>query len=280
MVGKVAENNLLVFSGANRRYKYIVNKILDKYPNTSLIVQKNVKGHYRGKFDNDKKFDKESVNLLNRHLEMRDKIEAQYYVENEFHINEDNKVLYVTSQTLNSTKVANFIKKVKPDIALSFGISLLKKKTLNILKDFTAINLHLGLSPYYRSSDTLLWPLYLQNPGHIGITLHKIDHTVDNGPIYYQQKTVFNKEDSIHDIFCKTIIQATDPTLKLVDSLMRNARLKTYKSSSKGKKFLNGEFTPDHLKIIYLLIEEGMLEKYLKGMGHSKDLRLYNCFKE
>ncbi len=152
-------------------------------------------------------------------------------------------------------------------------------RLLDALKSCVAVNLHFGLTPYYRSSDTLLWPLYLQNPGHIGITLHQIDRRADHGPIYHQQKTVFEKSDSMHDIFCKTIIQAVEPTLKLIDSLMNNIPLDPYVSPSDGKFFLNGEFTPNHLKIIYQLIDEGMLDKYLEGKWLSKELKLYSCFK-
>ena len=262
----MAKNNLLIFSGANRRYKYLVNKILDKYPGVSLVVQENIKGDYKGKYDdNDDKFDEEIIKLFNSHLEKRDEIEAKYFSEDHFHLNENNKVLRVTSETLNSNEAVNFIKKANPSVVLSFGVGLLKKEVLNVLKKCEAVNLHLGLSPHYRSSDTLLWPLYLQNPGHVGTTLHKLEKGVDDGSIYHQQETVFNREDSIHDIFCKTITQSVKPALKLIDSLMKNIKLELYVSPLKGKFFFKGEFTPVHLKIIYMELGRKKLESYCRS---------------
>ena len=277
---RIAYNNLLILSGVNRRYKYVVNKLLDKFPNSILVVQENAKGDYVGKYDKSDKLDREVVELLNRHLRTRDEIESKYYKEDEFHLDNIKDVLYINSETLNSDKTVKFIEQNRPTVAFSFGIGMIREKVLDALKDCKVVNLHFGLTPYYRSSDTLLWPLYLQNPGHIGITLHQIDHRADHGAIYHQQKTVFEKEDSVHDIFCKTIVQAIKPVLKLIDSLMRNIPLKPYVSSSEGKFFLNGEFTPNHLKVIYQLVEEGMLERYLEGKCLSRKLKLYSCFKK
>lgn len=276
---KKTAKKLLIFSGLNRRYKYIVNKLLDKYPNSSLIIQEITKGDYIGKYDDDNnKLDKEAIELINKHLKTRDEVESEYYKEDVFHLDNCNDVLYVNSETLSSDKTVRFINKVWPSVTFSFGVGMIGKKVLDALTDCIAINLHLGLSPYYRSSDTLLWPLYLQNPNHIGITLHQIDQQADHGAIYYQQKTVFAKGDSIHDIFCKTVIQAAQPALKLIDSLIRNIPLKPYISPITGKLFLRGEFTPAHLKIIYQLINKGMLDRYLEGKLLSKELKLYSCF--
>lgn len=277
---KKSSGKLLIFSGLNKRYKYVVNKLLDKYPNASLIAQEITKGDYIGKYDNSEELDKDAVALLNRHLKARDEVESKYYPEDEFHLTAEHRVLCVDSETLNSDKTVRFIEETRPSVAFSFGIGMIRDEVLNALKHCVAVNLHFGLTPYYRSSDTLLWPLYLQNPGHIGMTLHQIDRRADHGPIYHQQKTVFAKGDSMHEIFCKTIVQAVSPTLKLIDSLMKNIALKPYVSLSEAKCFLNGEFTPNHLKIIYQLIDDGMLERYLEGKCLSRELKLYSCFKE
>jgi methionyl-tRNA formyltransferase len=274
----MARHNLLIFSGINRRYKYLMNKILDRYPEADLVVQKNIKGDYRGMYDNDVRFDHEAIQLVNSHLEKRDEVEARYYPEDVFHINENNRVLEVTSDTLNSKETVDFIKENKPAVVFSFGAGLLKKNVLEALKNRKAVNLHLGLSPYYRSSDTLLWPLYLQNPGHVGITLHKLERSVDNGPIYHQQRTEFCREDFIHDIFCKTITQAVEPTLRLIEGLMAGREPRSCILPEKGKFFLKGEFTPSHLKTIYKLVQEGMLSKYLDGKWPTREIKLYSCF--
>ncbi len=107
------------------------------------------------------------------------------------------------------------------------------------------------------------WPLYNQNPAFVGITLHQIDSKVDNGPIYHQQKTIFSHKDSIHEIFCKTILQAAEPATKIIDLLMNGNEIEPIYPNNEGRLFFGKEFNPNHLRIIYQLIEEGMLKNYL-----------------
>ena len=139
------------------------------------------------------------------------------------------------------------------------------------------INLHFGLTPYYRGSDTLLFPLYLQHPEHIGATLHEIDTKIDHGAIYHQQRTIFDEKDTMHDIFCKTVIQMAEPTMKLLNLLMSGAELKPYAHKKGGKVFYHGEFTPNHLKVIYDLINAGMIKRYLEGKSRIFDIEIYSC---
>jgi len=267
---------LLIFSGTNRRYKYLVNQLLNIYPDACLIVQDIKKGDYIGKYDNNKLFDTNTIELLNSHLRVRDKVEKQFFLEDYFLLNESHQVINVES--LYSNKTLLFIENVQPKTVFSFGIGMLNEKILETFNNAYTVNFHLGLSPYYRSSDTLLWPLYLQNPGHIGFTLHQIDPKPDHGRIYYQQQTSFNHQDSVHSIFCKTIVQGVKPTIKLIENLMHHKNLESFQPNIDGKVFLKNEFTPNHLKIIYQLIEDGMLTNYLDGKWISSKLKLYNCF--
>ena len=47
------------------------------------------------------------------------------------------------------------------------------------------LNVHLGLSPYYRGSGTNVWPLINTEPDMVGATLC-IDAGIDNGEIIHQ----------------------------------------------------------------------------------------------
>jgi len=269
---------LLIFSGTHIRYKYLANQLLNKYSDSCLIAQNVTKGDYVGKYDNNNFYDANTIELLNNHLKVRDNIEKHYFLEENFLLKKTHQVLTVGSESLNSLTTIRFIENVQPTVVFSFGIGMLNKQVLDALKNVHIVNYHLGLSPYYRSSDTLLWPLYLQKPGHIGFTLHQIDSKPDHGRIYHQQQTSFNKQDSIHSIFCKTIVQGTKPTIKLIDALMKDKCIHLFRPKVEGKVFFKNEFTPNHLKIIYQLIEDGMLSKYLDDQYQKSNLNLYSCF--
>ena len=259
---------LLILSGSNRRYKYINNMLLDNYPNARIIVQEDFKGDYIGKYSRDLSYDVNTIELFENHMQVRDLTEERYFPDDRFHFQQSTESIYVTAKELNSDKIVEFIYDHKPSVVFVFGVGVLKSKILECLNGLPVINLHFGLSPYFRGSDTLLWPLYLQNPGCIGITLHQIDSKIDHGPIYHQQYTDFDQSDSIHDLFCKTVLQGGEPTLTLIDLLINGIELEPIPTRQVGKMFYSGEFSPHHLKVVYDLIDAGMLVKYLDNREH------------
>ena len=46
-----------------------------------------------------------------------------------------------------------------------------------------AINIHLGVSPYYRGAACNFWALYDLNPHLVGATIHYLHSSLDSGPI-------------------------------------------------------------------------------------------------
>ena len=71
------------------------------------------------------------------------------------------------------------------DLYIVFGSSYIKGKLVKFLINQKAINIHAGISPYYRGSDCNFWALYDQNPHLVGSTIHLLSDGLDNGPILY-----------------------------------------------------------------------------------------------
>ena len=69
-----------------------------------------------------------------------------------------------------------------PDVVLVFGTGLLKPALLDRFPG-RAVNIHLGLSPYYRGAGTNFWPLVNGEPEYCGATIHMLDDGVDTGPV-------------------------------------------------------------------------------------------------
>ena len=270
---------ILIFSGHNKRYKYINNMIINKYPNSSIVIQKDFKGDRKGKYDNDLRYDRETLELFESHIEKRDSTESIFYPEEEFDLQKCNNFLYTTSKELNSEKTIKFVKSVKPKMVFVFGVGLLSKELLNCFKGIEVINLHFGITPKYRGSNTLLWPLYFKDPGYIGITLHRIDSKIDHGSIYHQQCTVFDINDSIHEIFCKTIIQSSNPTLDLIGKILNKKIGTPVDPIETGRVYNNNEFNPTHLKTIYDHINNNLLSNYLERKSNYRKPDLISLLK-
>ena len=66
-----------------------------------------------------------------------------------------------------------------------FGSSYIKGDLVNFLVLQKAINIHAGISPYYRGSDCNFWALYDNNLHLVGSTIHFLSKGLDSGPILY-----------------------------------------------------------------------------------------------
>ena len=90
------------------------------------------------------------------------------------------------------------------DVYIVFGASYIKGWLIDHLVDHDAINIHMGLSPYYRGSSCNFWALYDNNPRYVGATIHKITKGLDDGPILYHCVPLFQGEN-IFDFTMKSV---------------------------------------------------------------------------
>jgi methionyl-tRNA formyltransferase len=88
----------------------------------------------------------------------------------------------ISHQNINSTDTAAFIRRLEPDLVITSGCPLLLRRIFDIPRLGT-INVHWGIAPEYRGENTLFWPLYHGDYGHLGATIHQIDEGIDTGPI-------------------------------------------------------------------------------------------------
>ena len=71
------------------------------------------------------------------------------------------------------------------DMFVVFGSSYIKGWLCDYLIDNRAINIHMGLSPYYRGSSCNFWALYDGRPSYVGATIHLLSRGLDNGDILF-----------------------------------------------------------------------------------------------
>jgi len=74
---------------------------------------------------------------------------------------------------------------LKSDLYIIFGCSYIKGKLIDYLVEKKAINIHMGVSPYYRGADCNFWALNDNNPHLVGATIHLISKGLDDGPILF-----------------------------------------------------------------------------------------------
>ena len=95
------------------------------------------------------------------------------------------KLINFQEDELNSASLNSLSEFLKSDLYVVFGSSYLKGPLVDFLITKHAINIHMGVSPFYRGSDCNFWALYDNNPHLVGATIHLLTKGLDSGPILY-----------------------------------------------------------------------------------------------
>lgn len=84
------------------------------------------------------------------------------------------------------------------DHFLVFGSSFIRGWLAETLVHKGAINIHMGLSPYYRGTACNFWALYDGRPAYVGATVHLLSQGLDNGPILFHVRPRFEDQTPFH----------------------------------------------------------------------------------
>lgn len=254
--------------GDQPRHLYYINQIVKKHDVVGGIMQRRGNSYPEppeGILWNDR------VNWV-KHFKERE------YTERKFFFNEyqpDIPLRIVDKNTLNDNDSVNFMKELKPDVVLVFGSGMIREPLISVLPKDT-INLHLGLSPRYRGAATLFWPFYFLEPQFAGTTFHRIVHTPDGGDILHQTIPEMKREDGIHDLSCRAVLESTKEAVRLL-GMYTDWHFKSQKPEA-GKNFLESDFKPQHLRLIYQVFHNDIVKEYMEGRLEGKQPRLERMF--
>lgn len=261
---------IVLFSGSHSRHVYLHQQILKNFDVTGIVCM------YRESVlpSADENWPGHDQELFKIHFQNRFNVENKNF--GEFEINSYEKVenhLFVEPKELNSQKVIDFLSKIEYDVAIIFGVDIIKEPLFSTLP-FWKINIHLGLSPWYRGAATLFWPFYFLEPQFSGATIHQIAPKADAGEIIHHSVPVLSSDDTIHDVGVKVVKQATSDLVSLLKKIENGEDIVLHKQKISGKLFLEKDFRPEHLRIIYDTYNDEIVKHYLDGNFIKKDPKL------
>ena len=114
--------------------------------------------------------------------------------------------LSIKSGDLNMLDVDIFRDALDADLFVVFGASWIRKPLIDHLVQRRAINVHMGVSPYYRGAACNFWALYDGKPELVGSTIHRLAPGLDNGGIYFHSMPHAQPDDP--SIFGMKAVQA------------------------------------------------------------------------
>ena len=259
---------IVLLIGNHTRHIYFADKIHSQFPLKGIILEKreNIIPEIKNTYE------KKDIKNFNKHFINRDYFEKNFF-KNAKLPNVDR--IEIISPAKNSNKVINFIEKIKPSLVVLFGVSVLNKKILDSMPLQTK-NLHAGLAPYYRGTACNFWPFYFLSPHHAGYTYHRVSKEVDKGKIILHSLPKLKKGLSIHEVNCLGLISAIRDFSKIINFVKRNNKLPSKKISNQGKYFFSSDFKPQHLRNIYDLFNDNIVDYYIDNKRKFKKLKLIN----
>lgn len=145
-------------------------------------------------------------------------------------------------------KRKEWITRLNPDIIISHGPEKLPTEIINCAK-FGGINIHWGISPYYRGMHTIRWPLLEGKLQYVGMTIHKLDADLDTGPIIYQGRPKLRKGLTYKQIEYMLTNIAKKKIEKCIEYIIKNPKL-TNQNLLNGRHFWSKDWKQSCLEII------------------------------
>lgn len=265
---------VLLFSGSHSRHVYVHKQIIENFNIAGIVCMKReseIMQPPEGLYGTDKD------NFI-RHFKERNEIELSAYgnLNDNFYSNVA-PFLKINPKELNSIKVLNFINKLKADACFIFGVDLILDPIIDNLPRLK-INLHLGLSPWFKGSATLFWPFYFLQPQYAGSTIHFIVKDADAGKIIHQDTPELEYGQGIHHVGVNVVKESVKSLIKIFEKIKIKEEIKAAKQKSMGRLFLTRDFHPSHLRVIYGTFDNKIVDNYLDRTLDQRKPKLIKLF--
>ena len=239
-----------------RRHTFVANTLADQ---VDLVgVWQEQKSFRPERYAHDA--DDEAV--IQRHFADRDRSEERYFASAD-KLTLDRAAVHrvVSPGACSDPSEVTMMTASCPDVVLVFGTGILREPFLSAFQG-RVINLHLGLSPYYRGAGTNFWPLVNAEPEYVGATIHYLDAGIDTGPILAHARPVIERGDGPHDLGNKTITAAVQALVRAAAAHLAGAA-RAVPQWGGGRLYQRKDFSADAVRRLYRNFESGMIDSYL-----------------
>lgn len=172
---------------------------------------------------------------------------------------------------VNDPQYIRWLAELEPDVLAVCGTSILASEICSVAKHGT-INLHGGLSQWYRGLFTTEWAVYNEEPEFVGATVHFVSPGVDDGDVIYQARPDVSSDDHPNSLYTKVVNLGIDMVERAIVDLDSGVLLRT-PLPAKGKLYLRSRYTPAVKRSIWKKVRAGVIDSYLANKS-SRDQRV------
>lgn len=206
--------------------------------------------------------------LVNRHFALRELAETSFFggapMVTDFRAVCKVPCIHIPLDKLNSEETINFVRGCGANLVLSYGCHKLTDEFIQRV-GATFWNTHGGLSPDYRGTITHFWPSYFLEPQMTGMTLHETTANLDGGGIIMQTAYEMTRGDTLHQVACRTVISYVKKLCEFLPYLDHEHLPQGVQQKGSGKLFLNSQWRPEHLRLIYDFYGDHIVDQVLDG---------------
>lgn len=250
---------VIIITGNSKRHEYYVECLERELDVVQVYAE--TKFSYVDAFA-----DSSFADEVKGHFQLRDESEQFYFGS----ASPKSPIKTLERGEANKPEVVEEIIGLNADFVLLFGSGIIKEPILQAYQN-RVINMHLGLSPYYRGSGTNFWPLVDGKPECVGATIHLAVLKVDAGMILHQVRpSDLNPDDSIHDVGNKTIRSTLKVLPKVVEQYYHENVKLVEQPNLDDRDFRRMDLNAQSIRQVYKNFEEGMLKEYL-GSKQQRD---------
>jgi len=264
---------LILFSGDHLRHLFVNKEVLKFFDDILIVVMKReemLPAPPSNLSQHDKK-------LFEMHFENRYQVESSVYGDlNAHEVFKNYNTIFINPDELNSERIVKKVKKFNADLCFIFGVNLILEPVIDELPA-DKINLHLGLSPWYKGGATLFWPFYHLEPQFCGSTFHQITKQADAGEIIHQCVPKLFLGDTIHDVGARSVVKAKDELSSIFSHWKKTRKFDGVLQKTSGRNWRGIDFHVSQLRVIYDLYNDKIVDSYLSGNLSNRKPKLISC---
>jgi methionyl-tRNA formyltransferase len=143
---------------------------------------------------------------------------------------------------INGSETVALLKQIVPDAILIYGTSVVKDAVLGLARDI-CLNLHTGISPYYRGTACAFWPIVENKFEMLGSTIHECTSKIDGGKIFEIVRATCDPSDDLHTIFGRTVTAGAEAYVRVTQRYLVGKLEGIPQDLTLGREFRGADLT-------------------------------------
>lgn len=205
---------------------------------------------------------REGSEIQVNHLLRRARVEHDFFGAFDEFVPDESSPEVIPRGDINGEEYYEEILELDPDLLVAYGCSIIQDPLLSEYQG-RFLNVHLGLSPYYRGTGTNFWPLVNGEPEYVGATFMHIDEGVDTGEVIHQIRARIYSGDGPHQIGNRLIADMTRAYVELIREFDELEEVEQPPEPEETRYYRKDDYSTEATRQLYRNFEEGMVEDYL-----------------